>query len=230
MEDCQNAPASKEAWSDATDAEKVRVYGNVLTEPGTRHTAMLQMAVTCRYSGDSKQTCLDTLTEWYRQQPKEMIRSSLREVETDIREIVKWAYGPAFQVHTGMGATITEEDVRRILGLKRRSEQRVLFLLMVRCGAGKRQIKQNSIAYITGMSLVTVNKAVQNLEAEGLIRRTFGRKWYDKGWFKSESTRYDVPVCKLKKGMRCVNVTLSRLQEDFQTVFQETIDMLGKKA
>lgn len=32
-----------------------------------------------------------------------------------------------------------------------------------------------------GMTRVTVNKAVRNLEAAGMIRRTYGRKRYEKG-------------------------------------------------
>jgi hypothetical protein len=127
-EDCR-ADAIKDERPKATlsELDKPYVFGETLTEPGTRHKVMLQMAVACRYSGDSEQACRDTLVRWYLSQPAQMIRSSRKEVEADIEGILCWAYGPAFQVSGGKWAVITEQDVRQIQGLKRKSEQKTLF-------------------------------------------------------------------------------------------------------
>ena len=198
-----------------------------LTEPGTRHNAMVRLAVACRYSGDSEKECIAQMMEWYRAQDPAMIRSGAREVLRDIQKIIDWAYSESFVQRKRRKAVVTEEDVRMILSLKRKSERKVLFLLMVRCGAGYHQVKQNSIAWQIGMTRVTVLNAVKRLEEAGMIRKTRGKTFkVGTSCYKTECCQYEVYRPVSPKGGRRVEVTLDQLREDFETVFSETIASL----
>lgn len=198
-----------------------------LTEPGTRHNAMVRLAVACRYSGDSEKECIAQMMEWYRAQDPAMIRSGAREVLRDIQKIIDWAYSESFVQRKRRKAVVTEEDVRMILSLKRKSERKVLFLLMVRCGAGYHQVKQNSIAWQIGMTRVTVLNAVKRLEEAGMISKTRGKTFkVGTSCYKTECCQYEVYRPVSPKGGRRVEVTLDQLREDFETVFSETIASL----
>lgn len=202
-------------------------FTETLIEPGTRHNAMVYLAVCSRYSGDSEEECRAALLKWYRRQPPGVIQSSEEKVMEDVEEIIAWAYSEKFIQKKRRKAVITEEDVRMILSLKRKSERKILFLLTARCGAGCRQVKQNSIAWQIGMTRVTVVNALKRLEEAGMIRKTRGKTFkLGAGYYKTECCRYEVCRPAARKGGRQVEVALDQLREDFETVFSETIAAL----
>ena len=98
-----------------------------------------------------------------------MIRSSEAEVLEDVERILKWAYSDHFTSRGAQYGILTEADIALVLSRKRRSERRTLFLLLARSAAGRRRIKQNTIAVRIGMSRVSVIHAIQRLSEAGIV-------------------------------------------------------------
>ena len=201
-------------------------YGDALTEAGSRHDIMVRMAVACQYARDSEDVCRNELETWYRNQDQELIKSSTAEVMRDIDGILAWAYSERFERRGAGLARITAADVQMILAQQRKSERKILFLLIVYCATGQSVIKQTSIAYITGYTRMTVIRAMHNLAERGVIRRSADKTVFKDGFFKAAKTRYEVIRPKATRGMMRVNVCRKRLKEDFDRVFCDTIEQL----
>lgn len=201
-------------------------YGDVLTEAGSRHDIMVRMAVACHYAGDSEEVCRNELEAWYWYQDQELIKSSTAEVMRDIDGIVAWAYSKHFERRGAGLVRITAADVQMILAQQRKSERKILFLLMVYCATGRSIIKQTSIAYITGYTRMTVIRAMHSLEERGVIRRSNDKTVFKDGFFKAAKTQYEVIRPKATRGMMRVNVCRKQLKEDFDRVFCDTIEQL----
>ena len=201
-------------------------YGDELTEAGSRHDIMVRMAVACQYAGDSEEVCRSELEAWYRNQDQELIKSSAAEVMRDIDGILAWAYSERFERRGAGLVRITTADAQMILDQQRKSERKILFLLMVYCATGRSMIKQTSIAYITGYTRMTVIRAMHSLEERGVIRRSADKTVFKDGFFKAAKTRYEVIRPKATRGMMRVNVYRKQLKEDFDRVFCDTIEQL----
>ena len=157
---------------------------------------------------------------------RRLIKSSTAEVMRDIDGILAWAYSERFERRGAGLARITAADVQMILAQQRKSERKILFLLIVYCATGQSVIKQTSIAYITGYTRMTVIRAMHNLEERGVIRRSADKTVFKDGFFKAAKTRYEVIRPKATRGMMRVNVCRKRLKEDFDRVFCDTIEQL----
>ena len=201
-------------------------YGEPIVEAGTRHDNMVRMAADCLAAGDDEEACRRELENWYHDQDQELIKSSAVEVMRDIDGIMAWVYSENFRPHAGRFARITAADAQMILDQQRKSERKILFLLMVFCATGRNMIKQTSIAYITGYTRMTVIRAMHSLEERGVIRRSADKTVFKDGFFKAAKTRYEVIRPKATRGMMRVNVYRKQLKEDFDRVYCDAIEQL----
>ena len=159
-----------------------------------------------------------------------MIRSSEAEVLEDVERILKWAYSDRFTSRGAQCGILTEADIALVLSRKRRSERRTLFLLLARSAAGRRRIKQNTIAARIGMSRVSVIHAIQGLTEAGIVVVKRGEtKYRGKGNFASQCNSYDVVRKRPEHGMRCKSISLERLNRAFDEVYNETIQELQQR-
>ena len=159
-----------------------------------------------------------------------MIRSSEAEVLEDVERILKWAYSDRFTSRGAQYGILTEADIALVLSRKRRSERRTLFLLLARSAAGRRRIKQNTIATRIGMSRVSAIHAIQGLTEAGVVVVKRGEtKYRGKGNFASQCNSYDVVRKRPEHGMRCKSISLERLNRAFDEVYNETIQELQQR-
>lgn len=100
-------------------------------------------------------------------------------------------------------------------------------MLLARSAAGRRRIKQNTIAARISMSRVSVIHAIQGLTEAGIVFVKRGEtKYRGKGNFASQCNSYDVVRKRPEHGMRCKRISLERLNRAFDEVYNETIQEL----
>ena len=153
--------------------------GIALTAPGTRHDAMMKIAVYQRHTGATREENQSALEEWYARQPEELIGSTPEEVQRDISGILDWVYSDRFTAARRMvrdSTTVSESQMDIVLNQWSRSSRRIVFLLLVRTRLGQPRISAADIGKATGISVRTVYDVIHKLVDSEVIIRTEGRR------------------------------------------------------
>jgi hypothetical protein len=79
-----------------TSSSESRRLGTKLVQEGTRHNIMRNIAVYERVHGSSEEICRKRLEEWYAEQDRSLIRSTIGQVYQDIDELIAWTYSDRF--------------------------------------------------------------------------------------------------------------------------------------
>ena len=153
--------------------------GIALTAPGTRHDAMMKIAVYQRHTGATREENQSALEEWYARQPEELIGSTPEEVQRDISGILDWVYSDRFTAARRMvrdSTAVSETQMDIVLNQWSRSSRRIVFLLLVRTRLGQPRISAADIGKATGISVRTVYDVIHKLVDSEVIIRTEGRR------------------------------------------------------
>ena len=171
--------------------------GMTLTSPGTRHEAMVRIAVFKRTAGATREENLNALEEWYARQPSDLISSTPEEVHKDIVGILDWVYSDRFILGKAVERTsisLSESQMGIVLNQWSRASRRIVFLLLVRTGLGKPHISAADISKATGISTKTVYSVIRRLIDAGTIHRKEGKRTQlPDQTYAAESCSYIVP-------------------------------------
>lgn len=202
-----------------------------ITEPGTRHRAMLAIAARCHVG--TAEACEDLLWEWYKEQDPSLISSDDDDVLADIKEIAVWAYGEGL-LKSKARNVITSEDADRILSQPSKLRRKIMFYLTVRINDSKLhkyKISAVNLASVLGVSKNGVGLATRAMREDGSIVGSTGkRKAYTTaaGGIQIEPLAYRLPQepspsIYPRMITDPVEIDLPRMTADFDTVYYETM-------
>lgn len=204
-----------------------RNAGMMLTAPGTRHEAMMKIAVYQRHAGATREENQNILEDWYAQQLSEMIDSSPEEVQKDIAKILDWVYSDRFTSTKTVERdtiSITAGQMDTILSQWSRSSRRIIFLLLARTRFGKPRISAADISKATGISTRTVYDVIHKMIANGTITRKEGKRvQLPDHSYSAESCCYVVPhEAGLPHEMK-IELTMRDLISDFDRTYHRAL-------
>lgn len=176
-----------------------------ITESGTRHNVMIEIACDLRHYGANHFQIQKALKGFYYRQDPVYIETSEKEVLEDIDEISRWAEEsvPVWkQRQSATGETkpvvFDKHDINYILIGPTSAARKVAFLLWSYCKIfGASHISYQSIANIIGCSVATVKTAVIKLVENHVIFRKSGGCHYKNGMLIRESNTYFMPGTKM---------------------------------
>jgi hypothetical protein len=185
---------------EASESAK-KLYENGLITPGTRHNAMLKIALWMRdEQGLDKETAERLLMEWvWKQYARGMISSSMSTVRADLRSIIKDVF---VREKYRLGATtrqitLSSADIQAVYSVKQKSARLLYFALILhgkmycRGAGGTFTVSQRQLKRLTKLSEHTIKKARDYLATNGFIQVI------EVGWMKTENekraTKFHVP-------------------------------------
>lgn len=198
---CEDSGRDESIVKDIQFDQEYFVSKNI-TEPGTRHQVMLEIAMDMRHFGANSFQIQKALRGFYFHQPSEMIESSEKDVMDDIAEISKWAeetipvwkYRKSPNEGKSRAIVIQKEDIAAILSAPTSAARKVALLLYSYCRMFKAaHISCSTISEITGCSEKTVSTAIDNLVKLHIISRQSGGCHYSNGRLVRKSNTYFIP-------------------------------------
>lgn len=150
-----------------------------LTERGTRHAAMLSIAIYERQKGTPQDEIMGRLVEWAKAQDEGFINTSERGVFDDAAGIAAWVWSSKF-VPPKKDGKMKRGDFERVMSFRHASDKKVGYLLLAAdalWGYGKYSLER--LAHITGLAQKTVATSLARLEESGVITKKRGRKMFE---------------------------------------------------
>ena len=240
VDDVSNAlslPGQDSESGDPVDnivAERYNGVGPALTAPGTRHDAMVSIAVYQRSQNATREENQKAMQEWYAQQPQELIGSSPEEVQKDIEGILNWVYSERFSASRPLVkdvASIYANQMDLVLKQWSRSSRRIMFLLLVRTRMGTLHISAADIGKAVGVSINTVYEVTHKLVKAKSISRKQGRRTQLPDMnYAAESCSYIVPH---KPGCPYdmkIDITMRELISDFDRTYHRALYVLVRQS
>ncbi len=171
----------------------VNSIGILLTEEGTRHNTMRNIAVYQRTHDVDIDDCRKILEDWYACQNPDLIRSSPDHVRKDI---VSWVYSDRFMLPSSekrSAATLSASQMMIVLNQSPRSSRRLTFLLLVRCRMREPQISASNASRVIGVSSKVIYEMLHRLTASGVITCRSGKRvQMEDQSFSAESNSYSL--------------------------------------
>lgn len=169
-----------------------------LTEPGTRHNTMVEIARDLRLYGAGRERIEDALTKFYHKQDPGMIDTGEREVMRDIKGIAEWAENSVAvskrereDCIVAKEITFTPGDIEKIFMVGTRAARKVAFLIYCYCKIfGAAHVSYDKICSITGCTYATANTAVKKFCGIGALSRKSGGCHYSNGRLIREANTY----------------------------------------
>lgn len=155
------------------------LYLNGLIEPGTRHYAVLKIALWLRdEQGIDRETAESLLIEWTRKQYRDgMLNGSLREAEADLRAVIKDVFvkGKYRLGATTKQITLSTDDIQAVYQVKQPSARLLYFALilhgkMFADGFGQFTAGRRQLMRFTRLSEHTIKNARDYLVEHDFIR------------------------------------------------------------
>lgn len=148
-----------------------------VTEKGTRHNIQKKVAARARMDGCDYDDIVNAQMEWYLRQNASVIGSTESEVRVDAELLAKWAVNNVAIKYSAESSKpkdsffrIHKSSLPYIMNAPTKATRLVLFLLIVFCDRyGEAKISYETIAEYTGISSVSVAKAIKWLSEEGYI-------------------------------------------------------------
>ena len=177
-----------------------------ITESGTRHNVMIEIACDLRHYGANYYQIRKALRGFFYRQNSAFIETSEEECLEDIDAIAKWAEEsvPVWKYRRSpteverKSVRFDKEDINYILKAPSKAAQRVAFLLWSYCKMfGSSHISYGSLAKVTGYSVARVETAVSELVKSNFIYRKSGGCHYRNGMMVRESNTYFIPTNKI---------------------------------
>lgn len=172
----------------AEKKEKAKVeYENVdlsklpaITAPGMRHDLTLNIAISCRKSGNSKNETLRLLYAWYEEQDKHLTQTPREEALQDIENIVQWVFDRFdFKAWTNgdyKTVNITATHVEQILSVKGLIPRAMVFYTQIHSVRKKKnRATEREMAEIFHSDKRTISEAKARLEKAGVIEVKLGK-------------------------------------------------------
>lgn len=173
-----------------------------LTQPGTRHDTMLEIAHDLRTYGANKHQIAKALRGFYYRQDPAMIESAERIVLDDIEEIAEWAeenvivtrYRQVSNSAEPKRYKIDKYDISAILMAPTDAARRVAFLIYAYCKMfGAAHISYEKIAEDTGCSSASAKNAIKVLVERRIVNRESGGCHYKNGSLIRKANTYFIP-------------------------------------
>lgn len=173
-----------------------------ITESGTRHQVMVEIACDLRHYGANEFQIAKALRGFYYRQDPLYMETTEDEVMEDIREIARWAAEsvPIIRYRrspTDVHAkTITYDkyDVYMILQGPTSAARKVALLIYAYCKMfGAAHISYSTMADTVGCRVATVETAVRKLIEKKIIHRQSGGCHYENGRLVKKANTYFIP-------------------------------------
>lgn len=203
-----------------------------LTAQGTRHNAMLKIAVYQRNTGASRRQCLSALLDWYNSQDKRLIRSSPEDVKRDAESLTDWAYGDKFVCSAasvrGVQVTMSRRDMDRVMAQRSLTGKKLLFAILAHDKANCNRISQARLAKMVGATEETVKRTLAAMAWEGIIEVREAKARKNGGQFHRQPNAY-FPVAESARNVvddrsdTGVEIDICELGEAFDEVFYRVI-------
>lgn len=176
-----------------------------MTERGTRHNMMLDIARKCRNIGLTADECVAQLTSWYNKQDKDLIATDEVGVLKDINLISQWVYGDTFQYRILKRDTtkFTAYEAQEILSQNSPVKRKLMFLaIRAHKYYGVLQVPQETLAGLFHVTVNAIYNAVKQLEASDYItvRHQKARRAEDGNIYVNANKIYpnDMAACDVK--------------------------------
>ena len=171
-----------------------RLEGNgypMLTRVGECNSTMLAIAVHNRYRGLEREEAEKELTRWFESQDQSFITDPLNEMYSKIAGMVKWVYDDRFKLKNDKPVFVTKRDMDYCLKAAEKSERKILFLtLLFQKKYTRLKMSYEKIAEYIGNPRITVARAVERLQKNGVIYVSKGKTALTDGGYKAESNNY----------------------------------------
>lgn len=167
-----------------------------ITQKGTRHRRMVEIAVYLRSRGLSQPEISSILFDWISEQDRSLYKSSDAEVARDIREICVWVFSKKYEVAycSPDSVQISSSSIEKILSFRVKSLRKLLFLLIV-CERSGQVLTQAQIAAILDISERSVRRLLRSLTEKQILLQTYGTiKKTRKGFLCKKPSQYRVSL------------------------------------
>lgn len=205
----------------------VNSIGILLTEEGTRHNTMRNIAVYQRTHDVGMDDCRKILEDWYACQNPELIHSSPDYVQKDIEDIVSWVYSDRFRPPSSEKrnvATLSTSQMMIVLNQSPRSARRLTFLLLVRCRMREPQISASDASRIIGVSSKVIYEMLHRLTASGVITCRSGKRvQMEDQSFSAESNSYLVLHHSIQPNELRLDISMRELTSDFDRTYHRAL-------
>lgn len=204
-----------------------------MTEAGTRHSMMVQIAARCK--AGTVERCEGILTNWYHAQDPLLIATPEEEVMADIAKIASWAQKEGI-LKAESSPCINYYDTRLILNQRTKLGRKIMFYMLVRINDnpwGKRKEPLKSIAEFVGASVAGVDRCISEMIKDGSLKRSDKTRkvtMTERG-LEAESHTYYLPAGNIKnmpnpttkKDIERVEVRYQEMLDNFDDVFYGTL-------
>ena len=213
-----------------------------LEATGTRHDTMMEIALSCKRAGYTREESNMLLQDWYAAQDKQYTTTPEPLVKKDIRMILDWTFSDKCQVqpakrkpHSAQPAIITAEDMARVLSIRGDISRRFLFYITVWNKVyGLSRASSNFIGQVIGGTDRAIRKTVKNFQEKGYIAVRNGVTT-NKGGYVAEANSYFVNEfegVEIPDEVREIQIEIdtAKVNDAFEVQYCAAIDAFGEWA